>query len=1216
MNARPAFKAFVFLLLMLLLSVGLAGCIHDDDDDDAPPPPPPSPAASSDADLSALSVSAGTLDPAFSPDVTDYAVTVGNEVTEISVTATASDDAATLTVDGAATDSGAASAPIALAVGTGQVDIVVTAEDGTTKTYSIAVTREPSSDASLSALELSAATLNETFDPATTAYTADVENAVESTTVTATASDDAATLEIDGTAVDSGAASQPIALAVGDNAITVAVTAEDGTTTETYTITVTRAEPPVLVSSVELLVLDDSGRLVEGAAVRVESSGDSATTDAEGRATVPVVQQSRELIRVTAPGYLPQTLPVSLPADANPSVFTVGLIAEADPVQIAAAENGGTATGGDGASVTLPPGALVDGAGQTVTGPVDVFITPLDVSDERAFTAFPGGFEAENAAGDSGFMLSYGTVDFRFEQNGEVLSLADGQTATIEIPIYVENDSQGVPLAEGAAIALWSLDETTSLWLEEGQGTVVTSASSPTGFALRGEATHFSWWNCDDFRRGATIDIRGNCEAIGFTCDALPEATLVCGVGGNGGPRTSAQASLSTSSGSGGASEPLELPVPADTDVTCAVEVDGAFTAETVPDPINTSVGTPLPVEVIFSPRHLSTDPFTPGERLRGEMTSVGEIHTWRFNGFAGEIFRVTAYPAADATSEPGLTGNLGASVSVYQGTTLLGSANFESTIAGEVEVTLPADGEYEVRFEAQGKVPGWYVATTRISVQAATGDNLKVAFLAYDRSAGSDGRERLFTVPNGASPYLELSSVFPDDFDTEGVRTGSSSLTPLQTDRPFYQEVSPGRIVYLADHDVPGKFELYMVEVANPGVTTKLNGAETGDATVFTEISDFQVSPADPTRIVYWVGGEDAGTELWFVDTDDPGNSVRLGEPTDDPLYDGNQYAFAFAGDGNSVVYQAGSTADTRLYDGGLYLVSLDAPAVATRLSAPVDNGNGETISAFIRDWYDAVSPDGSLVAYKARLTTGEALFLVPVADPGNAVRISIEQDPSVDEFGFTPDGSGLLLNTDDWSLWLVDVTDPAAPSAAVRLSDRFNMANVDTVEADRFVPGPDSSSVLFPSNQEMERIDFDTPFTAVTEWSYPQGGFPERLRFTPDGTGVLLQIEENGIDQLYYHPLGGGADVQTRVGPQSLANSDWGVTYFDIAPDGDTVYYVADLVFREAEIFSTTLSDPDGDRVAIAERLDSYPIAVPVDQGLRLPLFIILEAGRNPAP
>ena len=42
------------------------------------------------------------------------------------------------------------------------------------------------------------------------------------------------------TAVNSGSASEPIALALGENVITVKVTAADGTTTKTYTVTVTR----------------------------------------------------------------------------------------------------------------------------------------------------------------------------------------------------------------------------------------------------------------------------------------------------------------------------------------------------------------------------------------------------------------------------------------------------------------------------------------------------------------------------------------------------------------------------------------------------------------------------------------------------------------------------------------------------------------------------------------------------------------------------------------------------------------------------------------------------------------------------------------------------------------------------------------------------------------------------------------------------------------
>ena len=50
-----------------------------------------------------------------------------------------------------------------------------------------------------------------------------------------------ATVKVNGATVTSGNASADIALAVGDNVITTVVTAQDGTTTKTYTLIVTRA---------------------------------------------------------------------------------------------------------------------------------------------------------------------------------------------------------------------------------------------------------------------------------------------------------------------------------------------------------------------------------------------------------------------------------------------------------------------------------------------------------------------------------------------------------------------------------------------------------------------------------------------------------------------------------------------------------------------------------------------------------------------------------------------------------------------------------------------------------------------------------------------------------------------------------------------------------------------------------------------------------------
>ena len=97
-----------------------------------------------------------------------------------------------------------------------------------------------SNDATLSALALSGVDL--AFSTATTTYTASVPATTTQTTVTPTTNHASATyvVKLAGVADLDGT----IPLAAGDNVITVDVTAEDATTTKTYTVTITRATPP------------------------------------------------------------------------------------------------------------------------------------------------------------------------------------------------------------------------------------------------------------------------------------------------------------------------------------------------------------------------------------------------------------------------------------------------------------------------------------------------------------------------------------------------------------------------------------------------------------------------------------------------------------------------------------------------------------------------------------------------------------------------------------------------------------------------------------------------------------------------------------------------------------------------------------------------------------------------------------------------------------
>jgi hypothetical protein len=101
----------------------------------------------------------------------------------------------------------------------------------------------PSTDAKLSGLLLSNGTLSPAFAAATTDYAVAVSYATASITIAPTANHPMATILVEGSPVSSGTASGAIDLAVGSNPITVLVTAEDGTTTVSYTVNVTRAAP-------------------------------------------------------------------------------------------------------------------------------------------------------------------------------------------------------------------------------------------------------------------------------------------------------------------------------------------------------------------------------------------------------------------------------------------------------------------------------------------------------------------------------------------------------------------------------------------------------------------------------------------------------------------------------------------------------------------------------------------------------------------------------------------------------------------------------------------------------------------------------------------------------------------------------------------------------------------------------------------------------------
>jgi VCBS repeat-containing protein len=99
-------------------------------------------ALSSDATLSNLVISSGTLTPSFTASNISYTASINNSVSTVTVTPTVNQANATVKVNGTAVNSGTASGNINMAVGANTITVAVTAQDTTTvKTYTIVVTR-------------------------------------------------------------------------------------------------------------------------------------------------------------------------------------------------------------------------------------------------------------------------------------------------------------------------------------------------------------------------------------------------------------------------------------------------------------------------------------------------------------------------------------------------------------------------------------------------------------------------------------------------------------------------------------------------------------------------------------------------------------------------------------------------------------------------------------------------------------------------------------------------------------------------------------------------------------------------------------------------------------------------------------------------------------------------------------------------------------------
>lgn len=182
------------------------------------------PELSDNNNLKSLSVSGYELTPKFSADKKEYSLTITDDIDELDITAKAEDENAKVKIEGNEN----------LLIGENTIKIIVTAEDGTERTYTLNVTKGETPPVELSELSIAGYTLTPEFSSDVYEYTLDInDTSVTSVDITAKSDTEDAIIEIVGNND----------LKLGENIITVLVKSENEEQTSTYQITVNIAEP-------------------------------------------------------------------------------------------------------------------------------------------------------------------------------------------------------------------------------------------------------------------------------------------------------------------------------------------------------------------------------------------------------------------------------------------------------------------------------------------------------------------------------------------------------------------------------------------------------------------------------------------------------------------------------------------------------------------------------------------------------------------------------------------------------------------------------------------------------------------------------------------------------------------------------------------------------------------------------------------------------------
>lgn len=228
-------------------------------------------------------------------------------------------------------------------------------------------------------------------------------------------------------------------------------------------------------------------------------------------------------VTANAPGFAPTTTNIIVTDVDKPEVIVINLAEYANMPSGTSLSNStktisnGTATTElvlttptsagmtEKTKITIPTGtSFLDADGKVIiANKLTAKVIHYGTTSEESLSAFPGGFYADNAIGADGLPINGGV----FFKTAGFLAIdlvagdkeVKGFTKPVDIEMEIENTlinpTTGLQVKENETIPLWSLNNETGQWRNEGTASFVKNSVGK--LIAKAQISHLSYWNFD-----------------------------------------------------------------------------------------------------------------------------------------------------------------------------------------------------------------------------------------------------------------------------------------------------------------------------------------------------------------------------------------------------------------------------------------------------------------------------------------------------------------------------------------------------------------------------------------------------------------------------------------------------------------------------------------------------------------------------------------------